>query len=308
MHTRDRKLDNDTGQCHSRDVLQKKFEELRALLQSYGSCIVAYSGGVDSVLLAYVAKDVLKERSLAAIADSPSLPRAELEEALTIAQDFEIPVRVVQTQEFDNGEYLANPSNRCYFCKHELFTELIPLAKKEGFAVVAYGENASDVGDFRPGAKAASEFEIRAPLKEANLTKAEIRQLSEDLGLPTSDKPQMACLSSRIPYGEPVTVEKLGMIEQAEKLLRDLGFREIRVRHHELKLGSLARIEIGIEELPRIWKDQLDTRVTQELRGIGYTHVTVDLQGYRRGSLNSAVHSPTDSDSANKTKAQLTTS
>src|ERR1700677_4433074 len=192
-----------------------KLNRLRELLASYGSCLVAYSGGVDSVFLARVARDVLGDKSLAAIADSPSLPRRELEEALAIAKQFDIPVRVVHTREFDTPAYLANPDNRCFFCKHELFTELEPLARAEGFAVIAYGENASDVGDHRPGAKAAAEFQVRAPLKEAGLTKAEIRELSAHLGLPTADKPQMACLSSRIPYGEAVSPEKLRMIEQA---------------------------------------------------------------------------------------------
>src|SRR5262249_46883971 len=177
--------------------------------------------------------------SLAAIADSPSLPRRELAEALEVARQFKIPVRVVQTAEFENSDYLSNPVNRCYFCKHELFTELTPLARAEGFAVIAYGENASDVGDFRPGSKAAGEFQVRAPLKEAGLTKSDIRALSTQLGLPTADKPQMACLSSRIPYGEAVTVEKLRMIEQAENVLRDLGFYDVRVRHHELPPRSI---------------------------------------------------------------------
>jgi len=265
-----------------------KLDSLRDLLRSYGSCLVAYSGGVDSVFLARVAHEVLGERALAAIADSPSLPRRELEEALAIAKQFGIPLRVVHTREFDNNAYLANPTNRCYFCKHELFTELAPLARAEGFAVIAYGENASDAGDHRPGATAAAEFLVRAPLKEAGLTKAEIREYSAALGLPTADKPQLACLSSRIPYGEPVTEEKLRMIEQAEYLLRDKGFYDVRVRHHELKTGHLARIEIGPEEISRIFQQNLYSTLATEIKKLGYTHVTLDLEGYRRGSLNSA--------------------
>jgi len=289
-------------------VLDAKYDQLRELLKSYGSCLVAYSGGVDSVFLAQVAHDVLGDKSLAVIADSPSLPRRELEEALDIAAKFGFPVRVVRTQEFDNPSYLANPSNRCYFCKHELFTELEPLAKAESFAVIAYGENASDIGDFRPGAQAAAEFQIRAPLKEAGLTKAEIRELSTRLGLPTADKPQMACLSSRIPYGEKVTEQKLGMIEQAEGVLRDLGFYDVRVRHHELKssaaalpdltksaapqqenagnISHLARIEVGPAEMIKFLGNGVSAEVAQALKRLGYAHVTLDLQGYRRGSTN----------------------
>jgi uncharacterized protein len=269
-------------------VTSNKLDQLRDLLRSYGSCLVAYSGGVDSVFLARVARDVLGDKSLAAIADSPSLPRRELEDALAIAQEFQIPVKVVHTREFDNPEYLANPNNRCYFCKHELFTELEPLARSGEFAVIAYGENASDVGDFRPGAKAAAEFQVRAPLKEVGLTKAEIRELSAELGLPTADKPQMACLSSRIPYGEIVSPEKLRLIEQAENVLRDLGFYDVRVRHHELKQGALARIEIGPVEMKKFLADDLAVRVAAALKEIGYLHVTLDLQGYRRGSVNEA--------------------
>src|SRR5712671_2720987 len=221
-----------------------KYDRLRALLRSYGSCLVAYSGGVDSVFLAFVAHQVLGDKSLAVIADSPSLPRRELEDAVKIAEQFHFPVRVVRTREFDNPSYLANPNNRCYFCKSELFTELEPLARAEKFSVIAYGENASDVGDHRPGAKAAAEFEVRAPLKEAGLTKTEIRELSAQFGLPTADKPQMACLSSRIPYGEVVTPEKLRMIEAAEYVLRDLGFHDVRVRHHELSVqGPMSNVQ-----------------------------------------------------------------
>jgi len=263
-----------------------KLDQLRDLLRSYGSCLVAYSGGVDSVFLARISSEVLGEKSLAAIADSPSLPRRELEEALDIAEKFGFPVQVIQTREFENSQYLSNPENRCYFCKHELFTELEPLARAGGFAVIAYGENASDVGDHRPGAKAALEFQVRAPLKEAGLTKAEIRDFSAQLGLPTADKPQMACLSSRIPYGESVSPEKLRMIEEAEYVLRDLGFYDVRVRHHELKQGQMARIEVGPSELPKLLTDDTAHRVALALKKIGYLHVTLDLLGYRRGSVN----------------------
>jgi len=269
-------------------VVLNKLDQLRDLLRAYQSCLVAYSGGVDSVFLAHVAHEVLGEKSLAAIADSPSLPRRELEEALAIGRKFGFPVRVVRTQEFNNADYLSNPNNRCYFCKHELFTELEPLARSDGFAVIAYGENASDIGDHRPGAKAAGEFQVRAPLKEAGLTKAEIRELSAQMGLPTADKPQMACLSSRIPYGESVSPEKLRMIEAGENFLRDLGFYDVRVRHHELKNGAMARIEVGPAELPKLLSGDIANRVAAALKEAGYLHVTLDLQGYRRGSLNEA--------------------
>jgi uncharacterized protein len=181
-----------------------------------------------------------------------------------------------------DANYTGNPTNRCYFCKSELFDELTKIAKAEGFATIVYGENASDAGDYRPGAVAAKEFQVRAPLKEVGLTKAEIRQHSVQLGLPTADKPQMACLSSRIPYGEPVTEEALAMIEAGENVLRDLGFFDVRVRHHK----NIARIEVGPEELPRLLDEELRASVTKALKQIGYAYVTLDLQGYRRGSAN----------------------
>jgi len=295
-------------------VLDSKLTLLRDSLRNFGSCLIAYSGGVDSVFLAFMANEVLPGRSVAVIADSPSLPRRELNDALDLAAQFNIPVRVIKTAEFGNPDYTSNPLNRCYFCKHELFTELIPLAKELGLAVIAYGENASDLGDFRPGAQAAKESQVRAPLKEAGLTKAEIRALSARFGLPTTDKPQMACLSSRVPHGEPVTEEKLRMIEAAENLLRDLGFFDVRVRHHELPGAvlptpakaaahrtdltvpparpALARIEVGAAELPRLLDSDAAARIAEALQRIGYAHVTLDLQGYRRGGANGPAQRP----------------
>ena len=274
---------------------------------------MAYSGGVDSVFLARMTHVVLGDRSLAVIADSPSLPRRELAGALAVAHQAGFPVRVIQTREFEDGRYTANPANRCYFCKRELFGELTPIARAGKFAVIAYGENASDAGDFRPGAQAATEFQVCAPLKEAGLTKKEIRELSAQLGLPTADKPQMACLSSRVPHGEPVTPEKLQMIEAAENVLRDLGFHEVRVRHHELPVTSgewrvtgngvpvtrhpspvahFARIELGRGEIPRFLADGISTKVFGALKDIGYAQVMLDLEGYRRGGADPVFRPP----------------
>lgn len=282
-------------------MLDDKANLLESLLASYESCLVAYSGGVDSVFLAVMARRVLGDMALAVISDSPSLPRQELADALEVAKRFEFPVRVVKTREFDNPSYLANPVNRCYFCKHELFTELEPIAKSEGFKVIAYGENASDLGDYRPGAAAAAEFKVRAPLKEAGLSKADIRALSAKLGLPTADKPQLACLSSRIPYGEAVTTAKLSMIEQAEQVLNRLGYLEVRVRHHELSQGkALARIELAPADLPRFLESGLLGKVESQLSAAGYAFTTLDLKGYRRGSLNEHIPAQLDSAKADK--------
>jgi pyridinium-3,5-biscarboxylic acid mononucleotide sulfurtransferase len=276
--------------CHFLVVNRDKIAELRLILRSYGSCLIAYSGGVDSALLAFLTDQELGDKALAVIADTPSLPRRELAEARQIAGQFGFRLRAIGTAEFSDEEYLANPANRCFFCKHALFDDLKRIAEAEQFAVIAYGENASDVGDYRPGAQAAAKFEVRAPLKEAGFTKAEIRELSAELGLPTADKPEMPCLSSRIPYGEAVTTGKLEMIEAAEIILRDRGFVTVRVRHHEvggIDQGPRARIEMPPEDITRFMAQSDEVFVA--IRELGYREVTVDQQGYRRGSLNEAI-------------------
>ncbi|MDA7524636.1 ATP-dependent sacrificial sulfur transferase LarE [Verrucomicrobia bacterium] len=271
-----------------------KLQQLENLLGQLGSCLVAYSGGVDSAFLALVAHRTLGDQSLAVMADSPSLPRSEFKDAIALSEQFGFPLKIIQTKEFENEEYLSNPNNRCYFCKHALFEETESLAMERGVAAVLYGEIADDIGDFRPGAQAAKEFQVRAPMKEVGLTKSEIRVYSSEMGLPTASKPQMACLSSRIPYGEKVTVKKLSQIEEAEALLRKLGFHDIRVRHHELSQGALARIEIGSAELDQLVQPAIRETLTQSIKSLGYLYVTLDLMGYQRGSLNSARQASSD--------------
>ena len=262
-----------------------KERRLFDLLGSFESMIVAFSGGVDSAYLAWAATQVLGPSALCVTADSPSYPDHHRQLALTIARDFTLHHEIVRTAELDRPEYRANPVNRCYYCKHELYTTLTTLAQARGFNVIADGSNADDRGDYRPGRKAAREFGVRSPLDDVDLTKDEIRALSQRAGLPTWDEPASACLSSRIPYRSEVTDEKLRMIEAAEGALRAIGFRVCRVRHHD----TLARIEIGRDELPRAFEPDVRDRIVAELRALGYQHVTIDLQGYRMGSLNEGV-------------------
>lgn len=258
---------------------------LVARLRSLPSLVVAYSGGVDSAYLAWKANDVLGHRALAVTADSASYPERHRQMALAIARDFRLHHEMIETRELDRPEYRANPTNRCYHCKHELYSALSSLAGARGFAAIADGSNADDRGDYRPGRQAAREFGVLSPLDEATLTKADIRDLSREAGLPTWDEPASACLSSRIPYHSEVTDEKLRVIEAAEEAIRALGFRVLRVRHH----GDIARIEIGREELARALDPAVSSAIDVALRGLGFKYVTIDLRGYRLGSLNEGI-------------------
>jgi pyridinium-3,5-biscarboxylic acid mononucleotide sulfurtransferase len=258
-----------------------KERDLSDALSSLDSVVVAYSGGVDSAYLAYIASRTLGDRAFAVTADSPSYPERHRALAIRIAKDFGLHHEIIRTRELDNPDYRANPSNRCYFCKHELYTHLSRIAA-ERRAVVVDGNNADDRGVYRPGRQAAREFGVRSPLDEVNLTKNEIRALSRRAGLPTWDEPASACLSSRIPYHTEVTDEKLRTIERAEQAVRALGFRVFRVRHHD----EVARVEIARDEMSRALEPEIAAAIVRELKAVGYRYVTLDLQGYRLGSLN----------------------
>src|SRR6266480_6957860 len=263
-----------------------KYEHLQTILRDMESVLVAYSGGVDSALLLKVAYDVLGTRAMGVIASSPAYAAEETEEALAVAEQMGISVITLETHELQDERYVANDFNRCYFCKTELFTQLKPLAKQYELRHIAYGVNRDDDGDFRPGQRAAREFSVRGPLKEADMGKHEIRAVARLLGVPVWNKPAMACFSSRIPYGNRIDIATLQMIYKAEKLLRDLGFQQVRVRHHD----KIARIEVERAELPRLLEDQISHIVTDGLRKIGYIYVTVDLSGYRTGSMNESFY------------------
>ena len=265
--------------------LERKEAALDLALRELPSLIVAYSGGVDSAYLAYAAQRALGSNVLCVTADSPSYPERHRAIARRVAEQFGFNHLVIRTEEMARPEYRANPANRCYFCKHELYTHLSSIARERGIPVIADGNNADDRGDYRPGRQAAREFGVRSPLENAGLTKGDIRELSRRAGLPTWDEPASACLSSRIPYFSEVTDEKLRMIERAEVVLHDLGFRICRVRHHD----TIARLELGPDEIARALEPAMAAAIDSELRAIGYAHVTVDLRGYRLGSLNEAL-------------------
>lgn len=268
-------------------TIEQKWDRLKALLQEMPSVVLAYSGGVDSSLLLKAAAEVLGPRFIAVTAVSETYPPAELVNAQEFAASLGVKLRVLQTNELASEDFAQNPPERCYFCKKELFGKLRQIAEAEGISIILDGSNTDDLNDFRPGSKAAQEFSVRSPLREAGFSKADVRACARMLGLPVWDKPALACLSSRIPYGTRITPKILSMIQAAEDQLRALGFRQIRVRHH----GDMARIEIEPGEFARLVKDDTPKKIAAALKEVGYTYVCMDLEGYRTGSMNEVLNS-----------------
>ena len=270
---------------HPTEELTNKSARLERLLDSYGNALIAYSGGVDSAYLLYIAVQRLGEKALAVTADSPSIPREELQQAIALAAQIGARHEIIATDEMSDPAYVANGPDRCYHCKKTLFSRLTEFARDNGFSAILEGSNVSDLSDYRPGARAVEEFSVLSPLREAELTKQDIRDLSKRAGLSTWDKPAAPCLSSRIPYGLEVSREKLSRIERAEAFLRSLGLVEFRVRDH----GDVARIEAAKTDLPRLVDPDLSERIYTELKKLGYKYIAVDLLGFRSGSLNESL-------------------
>jgi uncharacterized protein len=275
--------------AEKREMQNDKYQRLKEILTGMGSVLVAYSGGTDSTLVLKVAYDALGDRAIAMTAVSASLPASERLEAGQIANQIGVQHILVESDETTDPEYLANTPERCFFCKKETYGRLSVYAKEHGFQVIVDGTNADDSGDYRPGRKAAGEFHVRSPLLEAGIGKAEVRQISKDLGLPNWDKPASACLSSRIPYGMPISLAVLSQVERAERVLHELGLRQFRVRHH----GTVARIEAEASDFSNLIEHR--NEVVSALKAIGYTYVSLDLAGFRSGSMNDVIKKKTES-------------
>ncbi len=263
-------------------LLHEKFQLLKDNIKKRGSAAIAFSGGVDSTFLVRVCHEVLGDKLIAVTATSSTYPERELKEAIQYAKDMGVKHQIISSEELDIKGFASNPTNRCYYCKRELFTKIRKVAKENGVQYVFDGSNMDDTGDNRPGMQAAEELEVVSPLKEAKLTKADIRELSKEMGLPTWNKPSFACLSSRFPYGNEITISKLQMIDEAEGFLLDMGIRQVRVRHH----GEIARIEVSPEERVQFFDVKVMDKIVEKFKKIGFTYVTFDMQGYRTGSMN----------------------